>query len=64
MVRGCNKERYLIGHSNVLEIGDPKYEVYCAKNKMVMTWLVHSMNTKISENYLLANTAQEIWELA
>lgn len=52
----------MTGHLKALKIGDPKYEVWCGEN-MVMTWLVHSMNIEIIENYLLANTTQEIWEL-
>ena len=41
---------------------DLKYEVWDAKNSMVMSWLLHSMQLEIGKTYLLLSTAKDIWE--
>ena len=63
-VRGRKKEKYLTWDPKPPESADPLYETWCAENNTVMTWLIHSMNPEISENYLLASSAREIWESA
>ncbi|XP_028768483.1 uncharacterized protein LOC114726085 [Neltuma alba] len=63
-IRGRNKEHYLTWDPKPPKPEDSRYATWCAEDNMVMTWLIHSMNTEISENYLLANFAREIWELA
>ncbi|XP_028791520.1 uncharacterized protein LOC114747369 [Neltuma alba] len=63
-VRGRNKEKYLTWNPQPPKTEDPQYETWCAENNTVMTWLVHSMLPEISENYLLASSAREIWESA
>ena len=64
LVRGRNKERYLTGQPSAPSPLDASYDTWCAENNLVMAWLVNSMVPEISENYLLAATAKEIWDSA
>ena len=40
---------------------DPKFETWEAENSMIMPWLLHSMQPKISKSLLFLSTAKEIW---
>lgn len=42
---------------------DPAYKKWDAKNVMVMSWLLHSMQPNIANNYLFLSTAKAIWDL-
>ena len=42
---------------------DPKFETWEAENSMIMPWLLHSMQPKISKSLLFLSTAKEIWEV-
>ena len=42
---------------------DPKLETWEAENSMIMPWLLHSMQPKISKSLLFLSTAKEIWEV-
>ena len=63
-IRGTGKEKYLTGITKEPKPMDPNYDTWMAKNSMMMTWLVNSMIAKVGENYMLASTAKEIWDLA
>ena len=53
---------YLTGEKKAPAVDDPNYAMWDAKNSMVMTWLVNSMEEEISSNYMCYPTAQELWE--
>jgi len=43
---------------------DPTYDKWETKNSTVMSWLLHSMQPKISKGYLFLRTAKEVWNAA
>ncbi|KAK0586830.1 hypothetical protein LWI29_013031 [Acer saccharum] len=43
---------------------DSAYKQWKTENNMVMSWLINSMNNDIGENFLLYETAIDIWEAA
>ena len=57
-----SKERmgYIIGVKLEPNPNDPWYELRDEENFMVMSWLLHSMQPKISQIYLFLSTAKEI----
>ncbi|KAF7827453.1 hypothetical protein G2W53_018617 [Senna tora] len=59
---GKGKDDYLIGLAQAPCVQDATYEKWKAKNQMVMSWLINSMTTEVGENFLLYETAQDIWE--
>ncbi|XP_024030846.1 uncharacterized protein LOC112094389 [Morus notabilis] len=59
---GRGKEDYLTGEIPILKKDDPGYKKWKVENHQIMSWLVNSMNVDIGENFLLYETAQEIWE--
>lgn len=61
---GKGKDDYLTGVAPAPALNDPTYKKWKAENHMVMSWLINSMTTDIGENFLLYQTAQEIWEAA
>ena len=61
-VRGKNKEKYLTGIPAPPKPESADFESWSAENNMVMAWLINSMTIELSENYLLASTAKEIWD--
>ena len=61
---GKGKDDYLTGAVMTPKKGDHKYKGWKAENNMVMSWLINSMNNDIGENFLLYETAQEIWDAA
>ena len=60
---GKGKDDYLIGATTKPKEEDPTYRSWKAEN-MVMSWLINSMVNDIGENFLLYDTAQDIWEAA
>ena len=61
---GRGKDEFLTGEIAAPKAEDPKYRTWKVHNSMVMSWLVNSMTNEIGENFLLYETAQEIWEVA
>ena len=61
-IHGRGKLGYLIGEQPQPDITDPQHAVWDAKNSMVMTWLVNSMEEDISSNYICYSTAKELWD--
>lgn len=59
---GRRKMGYLADDKKAPAEADPAYSTWDAKNSMVMTWLVNSMEEDISSNYMCYPTAQELWE--
>ncbi|KAL5540397.1 hypothetical protein UlMin_042420 [Ulmus minor] len=58
------KDDYLTGVAVPHAKEDPKFKRWKAENNMVMSWLINSMNNDIGENFLLYETANEIWDAA
>ena len=56
------KDDYLIGVIAKPGEEEPGYKGWKTENNMVMSWLINSMTNEIGENFLLYDTAQEIWE--
>lgn len=50
--------------TDVLLNPDDKYKTWRAENNQVMSWLVNSMALERGKNFMLYNTAREIWEAA
>ena len=61
-VCGKGKDDYITGTATALEMRDPKYKVWKAKNSMVVSWLINSMTNEIGEDFMYDRTAKEIWE--
>ncbi|KAL5808179.1 hypothetical protein ACOSQ3_028870 [Xanthoceras sorbifolium] len=62
----CCKGRddYLTGVAKSPDKENPKFKQWKVENNMVMPWLINSMNNDIGENFLLYDTAEEIWNAA
>ncbi|XP_022847489.1 uncharacterized protein LOC111370002 [Olea europaea var. sylvestris] len=58
------KDDFITGVSTPLATTDPKFKLWKLENNMVMSWLINSMTKEIGENFLLYNTAKEIWDAA
>ncbi|XP_028795314.1 uncharacterized protein LOC114750846 [Neltuma alba] len=63
-LRGKRKEKYINGEATQPSHNDPKFDTWFAENNQMMSWLCNSMTLEISEGYLLASTAKEIWDAA
>lgn len=61
-IRGRGMMGYLTGGTAAPPKTDPTYATWDARNSMVMTWLVNSMEEDISSNYMCYSIAQELWE--
>ncbi|XP_059638929.1 uncharacterized protein LOC132281222 [Cornus florida] len=59
-IRGRGKIGYLTGDKKAPVSEDPMYVTWDAKNSMVMTWLVNSMDEDISSSYMCHSTAKEL----
>ena len=64
---GCSfvakkKEDYLVGEIPIPKKDDPCYKKWKARNHQIMSRLTNSMNVDIGKNFLLYETAHEIWE--
>jgi hypothetical protein len=56
--------RYLNGRIQEPQPNDPAYDKWEAENSTVMSWLLYSMQPKISQGYLFLHTAKEVWDVA
>nr|DAD41760.1 TPA_asm: hypothetical protein HUJ06_016083 [Nelumbo nucifera] len=63
-VRSKEKEDYLTRNITKPDEKDVGYRIWKRDNSQVMSWLVNSMEPHIGENFLLYETAAEIWEAA
>ncbi|KAL3530599.1 hypothetical protein ACH5RR_009921 [Cinchona calisaya] len=61
---GRGKDEYLTGEIVPPKADDPNYRAWKVQNNLIMSWLVNSTTNDIGENFLLYDTAQEIWEAA
>ena len=51
-IRERGKMGYLMGEKKAPAVDDPNYAIWDAKNSMVMTWIVNSMEEDIRSNYM------------
>ncbi|KZV35236.1 hypothetical protein F511_09469 [Dorcoceras hygrometricum] len=61
---GRGKDDFLTGFVPRHDAGDPKLRLWKADNNMVMSWLINSTTPEIGENFLLYDTAKDIWDAA
>lgn len=59
---GKGRDDFLTGAAVAPHKTDPQYKTWKAANNMVMSWLMNSMTNEIGENFLLYETAKEIWD--
>ncbi|KAF7835374.1 Retrovirus-related Pol polyprotein from transposon TNT 1-94 [Senna tora] len=62
-ITGKGKEDYLT-NSIKSQPDDPKFKTWNAKNQMVMSWLINSMDLEIGQDFMFSATAAEIWKAA
>ena len=62
VIHGKGKIGYLDGTLPKQSNDDPSYPEWDVQNSMVMAWLIHSMEEKISDTYLFYSTAKGIWD--
>ena len=55
---------YLIGAKKKTNEDDPTFQTWDTENSMVMSWLIHSMDDDISQNFLLYPTTKIMWDAA
>lgn len=62
IIREKGKIGYLTGDKMAPTKEDSTYATRDAKNSMVMTWLVNSIDKDISSNYMCYPMAKELWD--
>ena len=63
-ISGKGKAKYLTGEFGNPKPEDPGYQRLDIENNMVKSWLINSMTVEIGEDFLLYETAHDIWEAA
>jgi hypothetical protein len=63
-IKSKGKMGYLNCRIQEPKLNDPTYDKWEAKNSIVMSWLLHSMQPKINQGYLFLRTAKEDWDAA
>ena len=63
-LRGKGKDEHLTGNIAKPAKDSAGFRKWLIDNNLVMSWLLNSMTNDISENFLLYETAQEIWDAA
>ncbi|KAE8672566.1 G patch domain-containing protein TGH [Hibiscus syriacus] len=63
-ITGRRKIAYLSDSMSIPEETDPKYNTWQSENTMIMSWLINSMIPEVGENFMLYQTATEIWNAA
>ncbi|XP_075498838.1 uncharacterized protein LOC142537165 [Primulina tabacum] len=62
VIRGKRKFGYLDGSIPSPPVEDPSFASWDIQNSLVMSWLIHSMENRIGELYLMYGTASAIWD--
>lgn len=60
-IRGKGKADFITGEARKPEITEKSYKTWEIDNSKVMSWLINSMTPEIGEDFLLYETAEEIW---
>jgi hypothetical protein len=58
------KMGYLNGRIQEQQPNDPTYDKWEAENSTIMSWLLHSMQPEIGQEYLFLHIAKEVWDVA
>ena len=64
VICGRGKFEYLTGEAKAPVATDPVYNIWFAENSIVHTWLINSMEPRISCRYLFLKTAKDVWDTA
>ncbi|XP_020208036.1 uncharacterized protein LOC109792989 [Cajanus cajan] len=56
-----NKDQFVLGTLTCPNLFDPLHKAWCCCNKMVMSWLAHSMTPSIRQSVMWIESASEIW---
>ncbi|KAM1064426.1 hypothetical protein EV1_028201 [Malus domestica] len=59
---GRSKLGFINGTIEAPEVGDPKYEEWLCKDQLVMSWLLNSMGSKVSEIFNFSVSAFDLWK--
>ncbi|KAM1263469.1 hypothetical protein ACFX15_027939 [Malus domestica] len=59
---GRSKLGFINGTVVTPEVGDPKYEEWLCKDQLVMSWLLNSMGSKVSEIFNFSESAFDLWK--
>lgn len=62
LIRGKGKIGFIDGSLVQPSTSDPSFSSWDMNNSLVMSWLIHSMDSCIGELYLLYSTAKAIWD--
>ena len=62
VVKRKGKVGYLTGGTSMPDHEAANYEIWDAKNSIVMAWLINSMEPKIGRTYLFYKTTKEVWK--
>lgn len=57
-----SKLGYINGKISSPLLSDPSYEEWEVNDKIVMSWLLDSMDSSIAEGFILLNMAKEVWD--
>ncbi|XP_073315737.1 uncharacterized protein [Primulina huaijiensis] len=60
---GRGKEEYLTGEIEAPAKTDVGYKKWNTENQLIMSWLINSMSLEVGENFLLYETAKDVWEV-
>ena len=64
VICGRGKFKYLTGEAKAPVATDPVYNIWFAENSIVHTWLINSMEPRISCRYLFLKTAKDVLDTA
>ncbi|CAN1240915.1 Retrovirus-related Pol polyprotein from transposon RE2 [Linum perenne] len=61
-IAGRGKIGYITGNTTKPSESDSTYQTWFEHDNLVRCWLITSMNTNIGENYLLHQSAKDVWD--
>ncbi|TYI04186.1 hypothetical protein ES332_A10G001000v1 [Gossypium tomentosum] len=62
-IKARGLQRYITGDSKKPVVNDSTYDQWDSDNSLVMSWLINSMQPRISRTYLLLDSTEKIWML-
>lgn len=57
-----NKEQFIDDSLPKPAVNDPHYKLWCRCNKLVFSWIIHSLDPAIKKCVLWMETANEVWK--
>lgn len=61
-IKGKGKADFITEEVEIPEKTDKGYKLWESENSKVMSWLINSMIPEVGENFLLYDTAYDVWE--